>query len=467
VTEEKELVSGRKSVKFELVSVANSFLLACVLGGISIYLGVKFNSMLLSVAAPLAIMGTYIYSMLNFHADLPISIIGDSFYYLGFILTLLALVVSLVEMSNADKVNMNNIIGSFGVALMTTIVGLVSRIVVTSFSVQGKERRERLDTEIEHGLTKFSAQLDVLTNHAISSLTKVHSQTEEALLKTSKNYSDVNKEIASYLDEMVKEGSKSINESMENLSGRINNIDVSSDLVTKPLGKSLGGIIETLDEHQKSYNTINSQMVESNNSLSNQFSNSTTVIQKHVDNLESSLAKTLDKQIELYSESISDIGSTIIEQFGDIKDLKVDAQNDIENQLIQFNKKIKSLSDSLESLVSPINDAAENMTAGGKNIAEKFNGLISASNNINDMVDTANNNAEKIILAQGDLGELSGKVSEFSKGLENAISVINISSEKLSSLTDVTESSASQVANDIAEVYKQLANQIKSIKEIG
>ena len=85
MTKEKDLVSGRTSVKVEFVSVARSFLLACVMGAVLIFLGVKFNSMLMAVAGPLAVMGLYIYTMLNTATDLPMTIIGDSFYYLGFI----------------------------------------------------------------------------------------------------------------------------------------------------------------------------------------------------------------------------------------------------------------------------------------------------------------------------------------------------------------------------------------------
>ena len=467
MTKEKELVSGRSSVKVEFVSVARSFLLACIMGGVLIFLGIKFNSMLMAVVGPLTVMGLYIYTMLTTQTDLPMTIIGDSFYYLGFILTLVALVVSLTEMASVEKVNMNSIVGSFGVALMTTIVGLISRIVVTSFSVQGQERRERLNHDIEHALTKFSAQIDTLTNQVISSLVKVHSETEVTLSETAKKYSEVNIELMSYLDEMIKEGSQSIKASMEGVSDRINNIDVSSDLLAKPLGKSLGAIVETLDEHQKNYKKINSQMVESNNSLSTQFSSSNDIIKEHVNNLENSLSKTLDSQIKLYGKSLDDIGSTIIEQFGDIKDLKIDAQNNIENQLSEFNKNIKNLSNSMSALEVPISDATKNMTAGGNKIADKMNKLVLASDSITSLIESASSNTEQVVLAQDNMGELAEKISAFSKELENASSILSSSSEKINSVTNATEYSASQVASDIAEVYKTLANQIKSIKELG
>ena len=50
------------------------------------------------------------------------SIAGDNFYYLGFIYTLASLSAALVELRTG--INSTAILGAFGVALITTIVGI-------------------------------------------------------------------------------------------------------------------------------------------------------------------------------------------------------------------------------------------------------------------------------------------------------------------------------------------------------
>lgn len=48
--------------------------------------------------------------------------LGDNFYYLGFIYTLASLSAALVELRTG--INSTAILGAFGVALITTIVGI-------------------------------------------------------------------------------------------------------------------------------------------------------------------------------------------------------------------------------------------------------------------------------------------------------------------------------------------------------
>jgi hypothetical protein len=69
---------------------------------------------------------------------------GDNFYYMGFIYTLTSLAVTLIQF--ADGTNATEIIRNFGVAVASTIAGIVLRIVFNLF------RRDPIEVEHESRL---------------------------------------------------------------------------------------------------------------------------------------------------------------------------------------------------------------------------------------------------------------------------------------------------------------------------
>ena len=190
-----EELSGRKGYNLESLSVKNMFILTLLIGTVGIIAGILLTSTLVSILIPIVIMAIYIYITLSKDTDLPITIIGDSYYYQGFIFTLVALMGSLFSLGVKEQVNMHAMVASFGSALVTTIIGLVARLYVTSFSLVAQKRRERLEYQIEKSLDRFTGQIDTLTLQVVSSINKVHGQTESTLSETLKKYSDVNSKV--------------------------------------------------------------------------------------------------------------------------------------------------------------------------------------------------------------------------------------------------------------------------------
>jgi len=95
-----QLVSGRVDVVHERLSVRNIFLIAFIIGSLSIAGGVLFQSTFLSIIVPVLLMFGYYFSISRMNPDLPAAMIGDSYYYLGFTLTLVALICSLLSLSD-------------------------------------------------------------------------------------------------------------------------------------------------------------------------------------------------------------------------------------------------------------------------------------------------------------------------------------------------------------------------------
>ena len=89
------------------------------------------NNITFNVLSMIAIMAFYIYFIYN-NENVSISKEqkADSCYYLGFILTLIAMINTLIslDVDNIDTI-FNSVVRDFGLALVTTLVGLVARII--------------------------------------------------------------------------------------------------------------------------------------------------------------------------------------------------------------------------------------------------------------------------------------------------------------------------------------------------
>ena len=77
--------------------------------------------------------------------------LGDNFYYLGFIFTLASMSAALIQLR--AEPNIEAILGSFGIALITTIVGVAGRVLFTQMRtnniyLSSTNRDEKKDTDI-------------------------------------------------------------------------------------------------------------------------------------------------------------------------------------------------------------------------------------------------------------------------------------------------------------------------------
>ena len=118
-----------------VLDIRKIFLGALAFGVVGIVLPQSFGYNFLSVVIPLALMA--IYAGIGYHRgkDSPfLEQFADSVYYLGFLFTLIALVVSLYHY-RSDSMALDAIIANFSLALTTTIFGLAVRIYINNFQV--------------------------------------------------------------------------------------------------------------------------------------------------------------------------------------------------------------------------------------------------------------------------------------------------------------------------------------------
>ncbi|QLE86523.1 hypothetical protein FLM48_16500 [Shewanella sp. Scap07] len=461
----KGFISGRQKVKIQQLPIGAIFTTACVFGGIFILLGVTFSSKFLALLCPVLLMIGYWGVVRKMNTGMPSSVIGDSYYYMGFIFTMFSLVISLLSLSNNDGVNINSIVGSFGAALLTTIVGLLLRLATTSFSIQTKEKRKNLESEIERSLLAFSAQLETLTSEVSVSLTKVHTETQKVLLDSADGYRKVQDELATTFKESMLKDQKMISTSMSELSKRISAIDVQPDVISSPIEEALSQLINSLNVQNETYKTITKDVVKTNKSLSTQLAKSGSFIQAHMENLNSGLESSLQVQLVSYENSVNQISTAILSSLGTFTDIKIEAEEQVQEQAVLLSSTLRGISQEIDSVRKPICNSIASINDGLNKFTINVDKLSESSNLINSSFEAVDKNNQALVEMHDSIGSLNVSVSTFNSQLASSVELNKLSSDALLVSANSARDKSDKMLADINNVYGELAVQIKELRD--
>lgn len=452
-----EYVSGREDILTSILSIRKLFVGSIFLGGILIFMSVFWANAFFSMLFPVLIMGGYIAVTFYKDMDLPKTLIGDSYYYLGFIFTLIALVASLLTL-NDREVSIGAVVGSFGAALLTTIIGLTARLMITTFSTESAERSERLEQEIENSLDRFSVQLELMTTQVITSVTKIVSETDMSLNKTL----DVQRDTQERFSDLGETIALSVDEAVSVVNEKLNKIEIDPNIITTSITSSFDIVNQNLmqvTEHQEKLNVgfqNNLKSVESFNT------NAEEVIKNQLLKSSSALNDLITQKAKEYNKSLEEIGQSILSSFGNVNELKstienewrlrVSALSDITNDLSGIVKETSTALNTMKENIFDVADVSTQIKTSFKVSAQK----ISEDEGVSDVMKS--------------LEELAKSSMQSSKYMEEIIKEVRNSQEKLStSLSTIDETvgdvsiAAVTVREDLSRVYKELAEQISQI----
>lgn len=160
--------------------------------------------------------------------------VGDNFYYLGFVFTLASMSAALYQLTGGVKVE--PILGSFAIALITTIFGIVGRVVF----VQMRPDIDETEKEIRHDLldaaTLLKRQLDVAVH-------EMESFRRGAIQAMQEQFDDTAKVNVRHAERMSAVVLRMI-EASEQLVARLDAIDPPGEV----LNRKLSAVADRLDE---------------------------------------------------------------------------------------------------------------------------------------------------------------------------------------------------------------------------
>lgn len=206
-------VDGSKSVRqSSSKGLSAAFLVLLVIGAI----GSVFHVMLAVVA--MLIYGWIGYRQQRKHINL--DQFADSLYYMGFLFTLWALLISIGPFNAAPK---ENLINNVGMALLTTLIGLGARVVIIQLRPSMSD-----PVEIEKSIETAAGMLEKQLKKAVSQLTKSVTTMERK---------------AAQMSSEIEKSKKNIAEGVKGIADDVSNIEIPSDVFKKSF-ENANNIIE-------------------------------------------------------------------------------------------------------------------------------------------------------------------------------------------------------------------------------
>lgn len=244
------------------------FIAATCIGSAGIILGLPTRSAplvsaVLTIGVPLAAMALYLVAAYH-HDPLNFSThqFADSVYYIGFLLTLISMIVSLFALATplSGELELGGVVSRFGVALATTVVGLMIRIYLTNFRITIDDSVGRTEAALSKAGANLRKHLEDTSRELISQQKLINTTLATALAETGTAIaaaSDAYKEAAGnstkIFEDAASSAEKTIRESTEVASGLISDsagsvsaaLDQAQALLSKSaevLGRSSRGL---------------------------------------------------------------------------------------------------------------------------------------------------------------------------------------------------------------------------------
>ena len=443
-------ISGRTAKVLETLSVTHSFLIAVFVGGICIGLGINFGSTLLALLAPVLVMCVYIYLVgWTIRTDISRSDIGDSCYFLGFTLTLVSLAAALISL--AGEIEIETVVRSFGVALATTIVGLTARLFFTTLSSGYQSSRERLEKELEDSTRKFIFNLDTVTSDVNLALTSIGITIKDANEEISKSYKN-----------QMEENIELISTAVTSFAGRLDEVEVSQDLVVQPINEALVKLIATINDHNTNIRTVNEGIIGGNRELSLQINQANDLVNQYIEKFTEEFETISTSQIATFKTTIDDISGSILQSLGDIKDVKVEVSEGMEEELKGLAIQITLLESLIASNKTNI-EAIKTQRQATSAITDDIN-LPEFLEKLNEIVKPVADSAAQVVDLKEPLESMQKVLANTTTSLQTLLDSANNASSSVNATTDAIDSSSLQLSKDISEVYSNLSKQLRTIR---
>ncbi|WP_051299944.1 hypothetical protein [Methylobacter luteus] len=269
---------------------------------------------------------------------------GDNLYYLGFLYTLVSLSYALYNFTSASEessatASIDPIINSFGIALATTILGLMLRILFNQMRHDIVDVEAEARMELANAATRLRTELDQITldmNHfgratrqsIAEGLQTVSQEASDAMSQSAAKFGDVaemlgvrmSKTLDSFTlnTEQLNTTSSGMVTAIESLLKRVESIEAPTDLITTKIAPAMDAIKEAGEAINKRASGDGKVLARLTKAIENAL-DSSTVLEQNVSALNAVAVQaqenmvTLSKSAELGNGIFMSITQTVAE----------------------------------------------------------------------------------------------------------------------------------------------------------
>jgi ABC-type transporter Mla subunit MlaD len=346
------------------------------------------------------------------------SVFADSFYYLGFLFTFAALLFAISGKSS----DIISITSQLGTALSTTIVGMLIRILISHF--------DPIETEVNNAVS------DEMANMA----TQIRRLTEE-LTESIQEQLNAMMTISSASETQL----SAINQALE----KISNIDTPQESLNR-FEEKISNVADGLNSLITNANTAKNTLQDFSNSTNNvatslsasnqivQDSQATAGAMRNMSNEVSGLANNLTQSFTSHLDAMRELSNLSNQQITSMNKAleNISAINISQENIQNFDNNISTLGNRLNSLITNASEAETKLaqfatsTSAVSSVLASSGKIIKNTETTAGNLDRLQNELQDIVAsANGEKNKLVSAVSEISKEIKQAKSVIEKTSD--------------------------------------
>lgn len=302
--------------------------------------------------------------------------IGDNCYYLGFCITLASLAYTLYGLSAAgnDSEMLGNVISGFGVALSSTVVGVMTRVVLLQYRVDLAARDKQARLEINKAMLDFKGVMSTSVTNTRETITAIQQSLEEYTAATVKQNERMQKAFDDRLEALVANVGSSVqdvmNEVLENGKDMNRRIAASSRANTESIETTLKSSMEQVtadlkrasEKLEKDMELANASSIKTLEQVVGEVSAAMKLLSEEAAKSINASRAAQDEQI---SQAIKAVATNVFEVAS-----QIDAQNDkLRDAINEYTKQTNLAREEISALVKDSNAARHEVGAAAQTVA--------------------------------------------------------------------------------------------------
>ncbi|MDA7802529.1 hypothetical protein N9J68_03150 [Gammaproteobacteria bacterium] len=380
----------KKDSPTENLNASQVFGISMIVGIVAIGIGAYIDNVWVTLSVPLGVMLYYINTVRNDNvSDVSVEQKADSVYYMGFIFTLVAMTASLVALSNSgEDLEFRPVVTNFGLALSTTILGLIIRIIWLQLSAQSLDDAESI---LKERIIRRTQELQEQTERIVASMTALSSQMASVAEPLQTNFEhlaksfDISKKINENLEEL-NTSAVIISETFRSFANRLETMNPSVERLNSNVSTAVQ-IPLTINEDLQKIGTSSQNLKSDFESLSSSAVN----IEPKIEDLNNKIALS----IEYVNSAVSSLETTV-SSTTDILENNKDSMSDTLNQSQQM------LIEAQQSLIANARELAESNRQAQQELLQSAQAIAEGNKEIQDSLKAT---AKEIIDTKKDLSD--------------------------------------------------------------
>ncbi|WP_338456643.1 hypothetical protein [uncultured Alteromonas sp.] len=434
--------------KIDADTLRSAFVIHAFVGLIICLAIAGFNiPILVAVVLSSVVMGSYYFQYHKGGRPTPLlGMFSDSIYYLGFLLTLISLVCSMLFFDIEEGASSASVvISQFGAAMITTLLGMGTRIYLQNFDTSVETAQLSARESLDETVKGFNVQMR-RTNDALSKLSNTMNKniedTEERNNKSIEMFEETQKKLISLGESSLTSFAKTAEKV---LSGSLSKLDEMGQQISGNLRQTSD---ELINDNKSQFSRTNKDIVDS---LQTQFSN---------------LSEELSETFEVARVSSREFGSSVGEARASVRKLGTTAKDTSEKIAA-----IKHLAPDVSALGESQTAYIENLRALSDEVSARTKSLLNSEFEIEthmkgvaedykDVIDTY-----KQLISSSSAGKLIEEEEALLSALKKRISSIEQLSQQWSVETKAMSDHSKDFSENLVKTAKFITKEMKPLSK--